>query len=33
MATVSLRGIKKVYPNTEGKKKKAKKGEKNIKKS
>ena len=27
MATVSLRGIKKVYPNTEGKKKKAKKGE------
>ena len=27
MATVSLRGIKKVYPNTENKKKKAKKGE------
>ena len=27
MATVSLRGIKKVYPNTEGKKKKGKKGE------
>jgi len=27
MATVSLRGIKKVYPNTENKKKKGKKGE------
>ena len=27
MAEVILKGIKKVYPNTEGKKKKAKKGE------
>ncbi|MDO5141526.1 MAG: ABC transporter ATP-binding protein, partial [Eubacteriales bacterium] len=27
MATVSLRGVKKVYPNTEGKRKKRKKGD------